>query len=354
MKKTAISLTLIFLIFSAILSTPTAAEINNTNNKEVVVNNMKPQVSINSTVSGNSATISLTGSIDHAAIFDSQNNWFGNFKKIDSQKYEFFVYPLPIGEHTFIIKASNIKGEQTPEPNLTTQKITITIKSPKVTSSIYGYSGAGRPLTVFAIEPEIIKHKALIVFEIHGFEDAYARDGQVLVNIANEAIYYFSVNPQQLGNTALYIVESANPDGLAYGWTNNGPGRCQISEGVDLNRDFDYCWNYRSNSRNKTLYPFSAPESCALRDLVISISPNDVVDIHGWLNTTYGTSSLCQYFENSLGIGRSSGLGGCSGYFAGWSMNYAQRTALIELPGPNTNPQEVINAIANLCTNIQY
>jgi len=33
-------------------------------------------------------------------------------------------------------------------------------------------------------------------------------------------------------------------------------------------------------------------------------------------------------------------------------MNYAKRTALIELPGPNTNPQEVINAIANLCTSI--
>ena len=347
MKKTAISLTLIFLIFSAIFSTPTAAEMNNTN-KEVVVNNMKPQVSINSTVSGNSATISLIGSIDHAAIFDNQNNWLGNFKMTDNQKYEFFIYPLSIGEHTFIVKASNIKGEQTPEPNLATQQITITIKSPNVTSSVYGYSGGGRPLTVFVIEPEVVEHKALIVFEIHGFEDAYSKDGQVLVNIGNEMIYYFSTHPEKLGNTALYVVQSANPDGLIDGWTNNGPGRCTIS-GVDLNRDFGYCWTYRSNSRNKTLCPFSAPESCALRDLVILIQPNDVVDIHGWLNTTYGTSSLCQYFENSLGIGRSSGLGGCSGYFAGWATNYAQRTALIELPGPNTNPQEVINALVNLC-----
>lgn len=353
MKKTVMSLILIFLIFSAIFSTPIAAKVTNTSNEEVIVNNMKPQVSINSTVSGNSAIISLTGSIDHAAIFDNKNNWLGNFKIIDNQKYEFFVYPLSIGEHTFIVKASNIKGGQTPESNLTTQQITIAIKSPKVTSSTYGYSGEGRPLNVFAIEPEVINHKVLVTFEIHGFEDAYARDGQTLINIANKAIYYFSVNPQQLGNTALYIVESANPDGLVNGWTNNGPGRCQTSQGVDINRDFDYCWNYRSNSRNKTLYPFSAPESCALRDLVSLIQPNDVVDIHGWLNTTYGTSSLCQYFENSLGIGRSSGLGGCSGYFAGWSMNYAQRTALIELPSPNTNPQEVINALVNLCTSIK-
>jgi len=353
MKKTAMSLTLIFLIFSTIFSTPIAARVNNTSNEEVLVNNMKPQVSISSTVSGTSTTISLIGSIDHAAIFDNSNNWLGNFKKIDSQNYEFFVYPLSIGEHTFTIKASNIKGEQTPESNLTIQQITITIKSPKVISNIYGYSGKGRPLTVFAIEPEVVKHKVLVTFEIHGFEDYYARDGQVLVNIANEAVYYFSVNPQQLGNTALYIVESANPDGLVDGWTNNGPGRCQISGGIDINRDFDYCWNYRSNGRNKTLSPFSSPESQALRNLVISIQPNDVIDIHGWLNTTYGTPSLCQYFENSLGIGRSSGLGGCSGYFAGWSMNYAQRTALIELPGPNTNPQEVVNALVNLCTSIK-
>lgn len=308
----------------------------------------KPTFSVSSTVSGTSATLSLIGSIDHAAIFNDNNNWLGNFTQ-KGDKYEFFIYPLSIGKHTFIIKASNIKGEQTPKSNLTTQQITITIKSPKVTSSIYGYSGEGRPLTVFVIEPEVIKHKVLVTFEIHGFEDAYAKDGQVLVNMSNETIYSFSTHPEKLGNTALYIVQSANPDGLANGWTNNGPGRCNLG-GVDINRDFDYCWNYRSNSRNKTLYPFSAPESCALRDLVILIQPNDVVDIHGWLNTTYGTSSLCQYFENSLGIGRSSGLGGCSGYFAGWSMNYAQRTALIELPGPNTNPQEVINALVNLCT----
>jgi len=312
----------------------------------------KPEISVSSTVSGTSATISLIGSIDHAAIFDNNNNWLGNFKKIDSQKYEFFIYPVSIGKHTYIVKASSLEGDKTPESNLTTQEINITIKSPKVTSSIYGYSGKGRPLNVVSIEPELIKSKVLITFEVHGFEDAYKGDGQVLVTIANEVIYYFSSNPQQLGNTALYIVESANPDGLAEGWTNNGPGRCQITGGIDLNRDFDYYWKYRSNNRNKTLHPFSAPESRALRDLVILIQPNDVVDIHGWLNTTYGTSSLCQYFENSLGIGRSSGLGGCSGYFASWSMNYAKRTALIELPGPNTNPQEVINAIANLCTSI--
>lgn len=43
-------------------------------------------------------------------------------------------------------------------------------------------------------------------FAIHGFEDEYYRDGQVLVNEANALIEYFSVHTAQLKNYTLVIV----------------------------------------------------------------------------------------------------------------------------------------------------
>ncbi|MFA6184831.1 MAG: cell wall-binding repeat-containing protein [Candidatus Shapirobacteria bacterium] len=228
-------------------------------------------------------------------------------------------------------------------------KLIINIVGYKITTNEYGKSGEGRPLYVTSMEVSNPKKVVLATFELHGWEDGYQNDGQVLVNIGNSVIAYFTAHPNELENTSLFIISSANPDGIVNGWTNNGPGRCQVSEGIDLNRDFSNYWSKNYNSRNKTLSPFSAPESRALRDLVLKIKPTDVVDIHGWLGTTFGSSNLCSYFNNTIGIGRSGGLIGAPGYFSAWAMNYAPRTALVELPSPSTNPQRVINAFVELC-----
>ena len=218
-----------------------------------------------------------------------------------------------------------------------------------VKTTQYGTSGEGRPLYVTALEVPKPTRKVLVTFEVHGWEDGYARDGQVLVNMGNAAISYFTAHPNELKTTSLYVVSSANPDGLISGWTNNGPGRTQTSLGVDINRDFDYRWIQRTNARNKTLAPFSSPEAQGLRSLVLGILPNDVIDIHGWLNTTYGTPALCSYFQNSLGIGYSGGLTGTSGYLTSWATLHAQRTALIELSDPSMSQSSIINALKALC-----
>ena len=63
-----------------------------------------------------------------------------------------------------------------------------------ITKVKYGYSVQGRPLEAYVIEN--IKTgrytKTLFMdFAVHGFEDAYFRDGQVLVNEANK-LFCFS------------------------------------------------------------------------------------------------------------------------------------------------------------------
>lgn len=97
---------------------------------------------------------------------------------------------------------------------------------------VYGKSGLGKNLICYKISPvSPVKGKILMTYEIHGFEDDYPRDGQVLVAMGNSLIDYFSKNRTLLGGYELYIVPSANPDGLSNGTTQDGKGRCQISLG---------------------------------------------------------------------------------------------------------------------------
>lgn len=234
-----------------------------------------------------------------------------------------------------------------------TAKLTINVvaKTATIKTVQYGTSGKNRPLYVTSLEVIKPQKVVLITFEVHGWEDDYAKDGQVLVDMGQAVIDYFTARPDELGTTSLFVVTSANPDGLAEGWTNNGSGRCQVSLGVDINRDFDYYWTRRYNARNKTLEPFSSPEARALRDLVLRIKPTDVIDIHGWLSTTYGSRELCSYFQKNLGIGYSGGLTGASGYFSSWATMYAKRTALVELSDPGTSSGDVIAALKAICAN---
>jgi len=249
---------------------------------------------------------------------------------------------------TSIIGSSVVEG--TIDGYTGTIKLTLKVVSAAtIKTTQYGTSGQGRPLYVTAMEVPKPTKIVLITFELHGWDDSYAADGQVLVNMGNAAISYFTAHPNELKTTSLYVVSSANPDGLISGWTNNGPGRCQISLGVDINRDFDYYWIPRTSARYKTLAPFSSPEARALKSLVLKIHPTDVIDIHGWDNTTFGSPGLTQYFQTSVGLGYSGGLVGVSGYFTSWATMYAQRTALIELPGPGTAQSTIINALKAIC-----
>ena len=289
---------------------------------------------------------SLLGTVDSNLSYPSVNDVYPGYPSGDNSGFSYALDTTKFadGIHTLKVEATGIKGEvqfRTIQVNVDNAVVIITTQ--------YGTSGQGRPLYVTAMEVPKPSKVVLITFEIHGWEDSYKSDGQVLVDIANAAINYFSAHPNELKSTSLYVVSSANPDGLISGWTNNGPGRCQVSLGVDVNRDFDYYWVRMTNPRNKTLSPFSSPEANALQSLVLRIRPTDVIDIHGWENTTFGSPELCSYFQNSLGIGYKSGLIGVPGYFTSWATMYAKRTALIELTNPSTSANAIINALKSLC-----
>lgn len=198
----------------------------------------------------------------------------------------------------------------------------------------YGESVLGNDLLYYHIENEKQYNdskKILLNFGIHGFEDAFDNDAQLLVDIATKIIDYYNENYEELGTYELYVIKSSNPDGLLYGTTNNGYGRCQ-SEGIDLNRDFDYYHIVQTNARNYTLKPFSAKESRALRDVTTKISPDIVVDCHGWLNGYYGDYDLYRDFSKTFPMNYNGGSG--SGYYSGWVKTLGAKGMLLEFPWP--------------------
>ncbi len=228
----------------------------------------------------------------------------------------------------------------------------------------YGYSGNNRPLTCCRISNNNtdIQRKILCVFAIHGFEDAFYQDGRLLVDIASDVIEYFKKYPGDLGNYELLVVPCANPDGVNEGWTCNGPGRCQLSQGIDINMDFDYHFKVRENPRNQTgEAPFTSPESRALRDLVLSENPDIIIDFHGWVNSAAGDPELCAVFCEGMGLSHETVEEAIyPGFFSGWALDQG-KAVLVEFPDPfsgegayEKKTEDQINYDKSFCDNLNF
>lgn len=199
-----------------------------------------------------------------------------------------------------------------------------------------GYTGKKQPIIAYKIDnttdPSSVKN-VLLTFEMHGYEDYYDKDGQLLVDIGNFITETYRNDPME--NTCFYIIPSLNPDALLYGTTKNGKGRTQISLGIDMNRDFDYYFiPNRTESRKKTLaVPFSAPESQALRDLVLSKEWFLILDFHGWLNSVNGNGTVTSEFNKTMLI-RNKGefTSYNAGLYVPWASGYSLHYGLIEYP----------------------
>lgn len=237
-----------------------------------------------------------------------------------------------------------------------------------VTKVQYGTSGEGRPLYYYKIGNG--NKILLMTFAIHGFEDGWPRDGYQLVKMAENLISKLAAKDSQdkgLNGWSVYIIPSANPDGLLDGYTNNGPGRCQISKSIDINRDFTGNFKIYTDPRNKTGdKPFEAPEAVALKNLVdklMTISPDVVVvDTHGWLDATYGFSGVAKYFDEQFDLKNRFIHVYDGGYFVGYAKDKGAKSVLVELPKPENAEdmekkdynQKMVNAVENLIDNYKF
>lgn len=218
----------------------------------------------------------------------------------------------------------------------------------KVTSTSfrYGKSTKERDLVCWSIWQGEYDRTILLNFEIHGWEDEYAKDGQLLVDLGNYLVDYFS-KQTDLHNCRLLIIPSCNPDGLAEGTTNNGFGRCN-AEGIDLNRDFDADHVAYTSVRNYTTAPFSAVETQAMRDLVLASKPDVVIDFHGWENCTIGSGELAEVFSTNVGINHKKELtSNAHGYFSYWAQKQGAEALLVEFK----NSASLVNE--NVATSIE-
>ena len=245
----------------------------------------------------------------------------------------------------------------------------------KISKGTYGYSGLcyssnsnkGSKLGYYKIGngPNVL----FAVFELHGYEDLWARDGQELVYIAENFVKKLGESNDKYiaNNWTVYVFPKANPDGLNYGHTNNGFGRTTlystIGKGIDLNR----CWGtqFKANysARNYTgSSAFAAYEARFLRDFMLKNKSKTgktiVIDLHGWTTQLIGDHEIClnYYGPQFYGSYNNSLSKYTSSYGKGYMINWVRynlrnnngtyaRSALIELPSAGiSNHQSVINS----------
>ncbi len=210
------------------------------------------------------------------------------------------------------------------------------------TRYIYGTSSMGYSLDAFIIDGNGKNNKVIFMdFAVHGFEDEYARDGQVLVQLGNELVEYYAYHPELLGDYRMVIVPCANPDGTIHGKNNyraersGAFGRCTYT-GVDMNRDFK-------------AGGFKAVESRALRDLMNKYPMKIYLNFHGWLDGVYGNPDLVKIFRANAGLteDHSNAYGASKGYIEGYVNNtFRAKSAMVELRNTKSvNTSKVISAI---------
>lgn len=224
------------------------------------------------------------------------------------------------------------------------------VGSKVLTEGSYGQSGKGRSLDYYKIGSG---NKVLIaVFGVHGFEDAWKNDGAELKKFAFDAIskvegmYNNNEKLDYLSKWTVYIIPSANPDGLIDGWTNYGPGRATITTKIDINRSFPVGFKkILNNNRNYTgSSPLIAPEARALynfiNDKMRNAEKKVLLDVHGWENKTIGSAEIGKYFGQQFNFPNRTSYPG--GFIISYGNSIGAKSSLVEFPYPKSK-QDIIN-----------
>lgn len=205
-------------------------------------------------------------------------------------------------------------------------------------SRVIGYSVRGRPITAtyFGLGPK----KVLLIATMHGNED---NTGTMLSMWIN----YLRANQGSIGGDRTFIIVPwANPDGKAANRRFN-------AHDVDLNRNWGTSdWQSLTYLNNNSYpmgggpYPFSEPETVALRNLITDEAPSVIITYHSAANLVIGdgiSQGLGDWYAGQTGYGRAaagpddpnicgSALGYCiTGAMEDWTSSRGFVTIVVEL-----------------------
>ena len=214
-------------------------------------------------------------------------------------------------------------------------KIVLAQKSQKNQDLFYYRAGTGA------------KH-IYLVFAQHGWEDGLtssntlkAGDGNTLCKIAKEFMNKLATMNESdrntiLSNWSIFLFPQMNPDGIKYGNTNKGFGRCYLNK-IDPNRSWPGNFKVNTAPGNFTGDSYlGAVEMQALYSILQELNKNSseaiLLDIHGWENSVIANDlTLQNYFLSEFRKLNSSCarkiLSRSSGYLATWAENSKDLTA---------------------------
>ncbi|MBR6772414.1 MAG: hypothetical protein IKM29_03365 [Clostridia bacterium] len=225
--------------------------------------------------------------------------------------------------------------------------------------TIYGYSARGRELKAWRFGNG--DNVLVLTFALHGYEDAFARDGAALVLTANELMK--DITKWKCDEWSIYVLPCCNPDGLLEGTTNEGFGRCtggayltdgtlSLSVYADINRCFPVCWEPLEEERfYNGAAPLACPESVALAEFLKSVKGggmNFCIDVHGWYQQTLTSggnqSVLFKVFNTEFPDNTWADVNRGTGYLAAYAAVLDYESALFEFPGGIENMEEFENS----------
>ena len=168
------------------------------------------------------------------------------------------------------------------------------------TKGVIGYSVEGRPVYFFTVE-KTARPLIIVQCSIHARE--YITAKFCLKEIAD-----FSENAK-VGSAA--FIPCLNPDGVRIAETTNPLYKANFN-GVDLNVNFDARWgtgtaNVRTRGSANYIgeYPFSEPETAAIRDFTLFLKPDMTVSYH-----TKGEEIYYRFFQDGERLYRDGKLAG--------------------------------------------
>lgn len=224
---------------------------------------------------------------------------------------------------------------------------------------IYGHSVQGRKLRAWRFGQG--DNVLVLTFALHGYEDAFGRDGAALVFAANRLME--DIEEWNCEEWSIYVLPCCNPDGLIEGTTNEGFGRCtsgvyledgsiSLSSHADINRCFPVCWEPLEEARYYNgSAPLACPEAVALSDFLNGAKGkgmNFCVDVHGWYQQTLTSSGnqsvLYKVFNRGFPDNTWADVNRGTGYLAAYAAILGYDSALFEFPGGIDNMEDFIKS----------